>query len=156
MKTCTNCKTEKPLAAFSRDKRRGHAARCKECRKAEVNAWRAANRDSYNEKERARYARTPTKWSGHLKRRYGIDSVEYAERLKAQNGCCAICKASAAALAETLAVDHDHATGKVRGLLCAKCNQMLGCARDRQEVLRAGAEYLCAEAARVFIESVMA
>lgn len=154
MKTCTNCKTDKPITAFSRDARRGHAARCKECRKAEVNAWRAANRDSYNEKERARYARTPAKWAGHLKRRYGIDAAEYAKRLASQRGCCAICKIGADVLGETLAVDHDHATGFVRGLLCAKCNRMLGCATDRPDVLRAGAEYLInAEAATEFIRA---
>lgn len=81
---------------------------------------------------------------------------EYAERLNQQGGCCAICGATAESIGQTLAVDHDHETGAVRGLLCAMCNRMLGCAKDRPEVLRAGADYLInAEAAKVFIESVM-
>ncbi|UOD28766.1 endonuclease VII domain-containing protein [Massilia violaceinigra] len=156
MKTCTACQQEKPLTGFSRDKRRGHAARCKDCRKAEVTAWRTKNRESYNASERQRYAESPAKWERHLRSKYGISLAEYAERLAAQGGCCAICRASGDALRETLAVDHDHATGAVRGLLCAKCNRMLGCAVDRPEVLRAGAEYLInAEAARVWIEAVM-
>lgn len=156
MKNCTACQQKKPLTAFSRDKRRGYAARCKECRKAEVNAWRAKNRAAYNASERAKYAASPAKWERHLRSKYGIGAQEYAERLAAQGGCCAICRGAAEALGETLAVDHDHATGKVRGLLCAKCNRMLGCANDRPEVLRAGAEYLAinAEAAVAWIEAV--
>ena len=155
MKTCTACQQQKPLAAFSRDKRRGHAARCKECRKAEVNAWRAKNRDAYNAAEREKYATFPAKWERHLRSKYGIGAAEYAGRLAEQGGCCAICRAAAEVLRETLAVDHDHATGKVRGLLCAKCNRMLGCANDRPEVLRAGADYLTinAQAAVAFIEA---
>lgn len=156
MRTCTACNQEKPLSAYSKDKRRGHQARCKECRKAEVNAWRVKNRESYNASERRRYAESPAKWERHLRSKYGITAAEYAKRLDQQHGCCAICKASAESLGQTLAVDHDHETGAVRGLLCAECNRMLGCAKDRPEVLRAGAEYLInAEAARVFIGSVM-
>lgn len=156
MKLCTGCGETKPLSLFSRDKRRGHANRCKECRKAEVNAWRAKNREKLNATERQRYATSPAKWERHLRSKYGIGAEDYAERLAAQNGACAICCVSAEALGETLAVDHDHSTGSIRGLLCAKCNRMLGCAKDRPEVLRAGAEYLInAESAVVFIESAM-
>lgn len=154
MRICTACKIEKPFSCFSRDKRRGHQARCKECRKAELGAWREKNRDAYNASERQRYAQSPAKWARHLRSKYGIGPMEYAERLAKQNGCCAICKTSAESLGETLAVDHDHMTGAVRGLLCAKCNRMLGCANDRPEVLRAGAEYLInAEAAAEFIKA---
>lgn len=153
MRTCTACKQSKPLWEFNRDKRRGHQARCKECRKVEVNAWRAKNRDAYNASERRRYSESPAKWERHLRSKYGISAAVYAERLAKQGGCCAICKASAQSLGETLAVDHDRKTGAVRGLLCAKCNRMLGCAVDRPEVLRSGAEYLInAEAAKAFME----
>lgn len=157
MKTCSICLQTKPLSAFHPDKRRGHCSRCKECNKAKVREWRAANRDAYNLAERQRYAASPAKWERHLRSKYGISAAEYAERLEKQGGCCAICRAEPGAIGETLAVDHDHATGKVRGLLCAKCNRMLGCAIDRPDILRAGADYLAinAEAARVFIESVM-
>ena len=142
MKTCAACKQEKPLSSFSKDKRRGHAARCKECRKLEVNAWRAKNREAYNASERQRYADSPGKWERHLLNKYKIDAEKYAGMLADQGGCCAICKKSAADLKETLAVDHDHVTSKVRGLLCAKCNRMLGCATDDPKILTAGAVYL--------------
>jgi hypothetical protein len=153
MKTCTKCKTTKPLDGFYRDKRRGHTSRCKLCRNADLKAYIAKNRGRENAKERDRYAKSPAKWERHLRNKYGIDAAAYAALLANQGGCCAICRSDAKAIGETLAVDHDHVTGLVRGLLCAKCNRMLGCAIDRPEVLRAGADYLNAQAAQAFIES---
>jgi hypothetical protein len=157
MKTCSVCLSNKALSDFHKDRRRGHSSRCKGCNKAKVNEWRAKNRESYNATERQRYAESPAKWERHLRRKYGIGADEYSNRLESQGGCCAICKASAKAMGETLAVDHDHGTGMVRGLLCAKCNRMLGCANDAPEVLRAGAEYLSinAEAATTFIRAYL-
>jgi hypothetical protein len=142
MRTCTACNETKPLAAFSRDKRPGHQARCKECRKAEVNAWRTKNREAYNASERRKYLESPAKWERHLKSKYGITAKVYDDLLAAQNGACAICARTASDLGETLAVDHDHVTDAIRGLLCAMCNRMLGCARDVSDVLRSGAAYL--------------
>ncbi len=142
MRTCTTCNISKPLADFHPDKRRGHAARCKACNTVAVRQWRSDNRDTYNAKERQRYADSPTRWKTHLKRKYGITAEAYAAMLDSQGGACGICRAIAADIDETLAVDHCHATGAVRGLLCAKCNRMLGCANDRPEVLRAAADYL--------------
>jgi len=156
MKTCTKCDQVKPLDGFYRDKRRGHSARCKVCRNAEHRAWVRANRQRENSKERKRYAESPAKWERHLRSKYGITAAVYFEMLDAQGGCCAICRSDAKTINQTLAVDHDHATGAVRGLLCAGCNRMLGCATDRPDVLLAGAGYLNAKAAQVFIESFMA
>ena len=56
--------------------------------------------------------------------------------LAAQEGRCAICNNPAKC------VDHDHATGKVRGILCAGCNRALGFMFDKPALLRRGAEYL--------------
>jgi hypothetical protein len=50
-------------------------------------------------------------------RRYDITQKEYDSLLESQNGCCAICHREV-----TLTVDHDHITGKIRGLLCNRCN----------------------------------
>lgn len=63
---------------------------------------------------------------------YGITLIEYESLLKKQKGVCAICKTKGVkidnrtGLQMRLAVDHDHKTGKVRGLLCCKCNLLLG------------------------------
>jgi hypothetical protein len=82
-----------------------------------------------------------------LKRYYGLSLNDYAEMYRIQDGKCAICK-----LPETdkdrygnvrvLAVDHCHKSGSVRELLCYSCNSMLGQAKDNEQVLLAGADYI--------------
>lgn len=82
-----------------------------------------------------------------LMRYYGISISEYAEMYRKQDGKCAIChhpettKDHRGEL-RVLAVDHCHDTGAVRELLCYSCNSMLGQAKDKVEVLLAGAEYI--------------
>lgn len=64
-----------------------------------------------------------------LKYNYGITHQQYEELFKQQNGCCAICgnvEEVEICGRRTLSVDHNHKTGKVRGLLCRKCNRALG------------------------------
>lgn len=60
-----------------------------------------------------------------LKYRYGLTLAEYQALALAQDFACAICL-GVCATGRRLSVDHDHATGKVRGLLCATCNASLG------------------------------
>lgn len=73
-------------------------------------------------------------------RRYGITDAQYDDMLEAQNGTCAICNREPEG--KRLAVDHDHTTGAIRGLLCDHCNHVLGKAEDRAEWLRNAADYL--------------
>jgi hypothetical protein len=69
---------------------------------------------------------------------YGID-LETAKRLRASRQCD-ICKT--AMTQETLRIDHCHATGRVRGAICGRCNALLGCAKDSQATLASAIEYL--------------
>lgn len=79
----------------------------------------------------------------HLKRTYGITPEEYDMMLQEQGGVCAICGDDRVPAHYTgLVPDHDHSTGKVRGLLCNQCNLMLGHARDDISILAKGIEYL--------------
>lgn len=82
----------------------------------------------------------------NLKQYQGMTEVEYSEKLREQNGVCAICKQPETAFSKgvprVLAVDHCHVTGGVRKLLCSNCNLMLGNAKDNPSALRAGADYL--------------
>ena len=64
--------------------------------------------------------------SAMLKYEYGITLDDYNKMFNAQEGKCAICKKHQNELKKTLCVDHDHKTGKVRGLLCGRCNAGLG------------------------------
>lgn len=75
------------------------------------------------------------------KRLYGIGPEEYAALLEAQGAGCAICRGQSSD-GTGLAVDHDHTTGRTRGLLCSSCNNGLGRFRDDPVLLRAAAEYL--------------
>ena len=72
---------------------------------------------------------------------YGLALGQYDELKAYQNGTCAICERATGAT-KKLAVDHDHETGYVRGLLCGPCNGMLGTARDDVEFFRRAVEYL--------------
>lgn len=74
-----------------------------------------------------------------LRKDYGINGEDYDAMLAEQDGACAICGAESQA---SLDVDHDHDTGRVRGLLCRQCNVMLGFARDNATILRRAASYV--------------
>jgi hypothetical protein len=63
-------------------------------------------------------------WDSTLRRQFGITGAQYVEQLRRQSGGCAICGRHPKT--NRLAVDHDHKTGKVRGLLCSPCNRHLG------------------------------
>ena len=73
----------------------------------------------------------------NLRRLYGISLKEYETTLVAQGGGCAICQTT-----HDLVVDHDHANGKVRKVLCRNCNSGLGQFRDNPALLRVAANYL--------------
>ena len=80
--------------------------------------------------------------ASHRKRKYGLTSEEYDTMFKTQGGRCAICGEDQDNMPYKLDVDHDHNTGKVRGLLCHSCNLILGSARDRIDLLYQAATYL--------------
>lgn len=82
-----------------------------------------------------------------LRQEYGIDEATYEHLLRSQGGVCAICHKPESVLSphgrpEPLCVDHDHATERVRGLLCRACNAGLGKYHDDPNLLRAAATYL--------------
>ena len=83
-----------------------------------------------------------------LKSRYGITRAEYNRILRTQGGVCAICSTPPRGLDKrgnrerALAVDHDHLTKKIRGLLCVLCNSGLGRFGDNPLLLRRALEYL--------------
>lgn len=140
MKTCTKCKREIPTDAFYRDRRRpnGRMSRCKQCKKAAYSRWYAMHPDINQKRYKENRDRERDR---HLIKKYGIDGVGYASLLRRQGGVCKICGAKEPAH-KRLDVDHDHETGKVRGLLCATCNQLLGYAHDDLAVLAAAIKYL--------------
>jgi hypothetical protein len=90
-----------------------------------------------------KYAENKEQWrEKELKKKYGINLNDYNEMYAAQNGCCKICGKHQLDVNRPLCVDHNHNTGKVRGLLCNWCNSMLGYALDNKETLLNGIKYL--------------
>jgi hypothetical protein len=160
MKRCRLCGHTKALDDFYRDRaaRDGHRPECKTCtaarRKAayaanrereirRVVAWQRANPERYASRQRE-FAATGRKAiadrKSHLKRKYGLTPQQYDAMLAAQGGVCLICREKPGDL--PLHVDHDHATGEVRGLLCIRCNNAIGLFQESQDLFQAAANYL--------------
>ena len=129
-----HCRTCDQTADFTRQ----DARECRECAKTRVRAWREANPEKY----RAGYQRDNNKKEQRraalIESRYGITVAQYEQMLEDQAGCCKVCSTGGV----TLDIDHDHATGEVRGLLCRRCNLTLGLYNDNADHLEALASYL--------------
>lgn len=152
--TCTKCGEAKPLTGYSRN-REGFRRDCKVCRYAYSEAWKRANKDRVTAKvtewrnknphlvkasyQRA-YQKNPWLWRDKVLKKYGLTREQYNAILHKQGGVCAICKKPPKDRA--LAVDHCHATNKVRGLLCGSCNNGLGRFKDSVELLNVAITYL--------------
>jgi hypothetical protein len=101
-----------------------------------VNNWQKNNPDKYNFSQ----------WKWALKRKYNLTVEEYEEIFNTQNGVCAICLNPETYVYNgrtyRLAVDHCHTTGKVRGLLCKDCNQILGRFNEDLDRFQRAIEYI--------------
>lgn len=139
-KRCRDCKIEKDSAQFVKNKvcKDGIDTLCKECNRKRVKQWRKSNPDK-RKLQRKREARC-TK-NKDLKRLYGITIEQYEEMLEAQGHVCAICK-NPEVFDRLLSVDHCHTTGKIRGLLCCRCNSGIGWLQDSIENLKQAIKYL--------------
>jgi len=109
-------------------------------------SWRMAHRDELNaewsEKWRTDEAfREARKAAARIRRlaKYGLTQADYERMLREQNGMCLFCHRRPA---RGLVVDHDHATNRVRGLLCDNCNSGLGFFEDDAARMRTGADYI--------------
>jgi hypothetical protein len=143
-KTCTKCKDELDLECFNKHNtgKYGRNSICKACESKRVVAWQQANPDKVRARSK-RFAAQPRvkeyrrDWA--LKNKYGIDAGTYDAMLAEQSGVCAVCKMESD---KPLSVDHDHVTGKVRGLLCNNCNMAIGLLADDEQRLRSAADYV--------------
>ena len=80
--------------------------------------------------------------ANHIKSTYGVTQEWYDEQLSKQQGGCAICGTTDTGYHPNFHVDHCHATGNVRGLLCSNCNTSLGKFKDDKEILQKAIDYL--------------
>ena len=140
-KTCTRCGTTKPLDEFPKQRagRYGRAAACKACHSAQMRQRRALESQEERDARLAGYRRY------QLISNYGITPEEFDRLLDAQGGRCAICGATdprGRVRGSRMHVDHDHATGRVRGLLCFPCNSGMGHFEDDASRLGDAIAYL--------------
>lgn len=135
MKICRTCSKEKEESEFYSRTRYGRTDYNLDCKPCFLTASMARHNPV------VRYRK-------ELPKKFGITWEDYLGLHKKQAGVCAICKTSIKVNGEHVHrdesgfVDHNHTTGKVRGLLCNKCNRALGLFRDSKEVLEAATKYL--------------
>lgn len=83
----------------------------------------------------------PAKWKSNLKTKYGITPEDYSRMMIAQDGVCAICR-GVDVRGKKLAVDHNHVTGQVRGLLCGSCNSAIGLLKENPDRIARALSYI--------------
>lgn len=145
MKRCTKCGKCKPLTEFNIVFRRATGKRkyyssCKACFRITRSAWESRNPARKRERRR----------QYHLHAKFCMSEDDYNAMLAEQGGICAICGKTAEenlsrgkkGRRRALSIDHDHATGATRGLLCDQCNFILGHAQDDPRILTAAIAYL--------------
>jgi hypothetical protein len=142
--TASNQKYGRYICApcFSARQRKYHeAAKARdpewEAKRRAVKVSRRAERTP--EKKEADRRRDYNRW---LVKNYGITIEQYDSMFEEQSGKCAICQTEKPRGKGGFHVDHDHATGKVRKLLCTSCNMALGLLNDNEELLVKASEYL--------------
>ena len=144
-KRCTICKETKPEGQFHRNKNY-HDGRSRICMACAINLrkeYARKNLPKLNEKQKERYRKNPERYADYERRsHYGMEPGEYARMLAAQDGRCAICGTDNPAPRRNFAVDHCHETGRVRGLLCGKCNTGIGQLQHSKDIILRAIEYL--------------
>lgn len=116
----------------------------KAARRAEQSrVWREKNRDTHLPKKRHYYQENKDRWrEREYQKKFGLSLAEVDAMLEAQGNVCAICKADEPQGTGRFHVDHCHATGVVRRLLCHPCNTGLGLFKDDPRLLVEAAVYL--------------
>lgn len=128
-KVCPSCDEEKDVSEFYPNKRGTPAGKCKPCCL------------EYNKRtDKATKAESGRR--SHLRNKYGITLEQYNDMLKKQKECCAICSRHQSEFKTRLAVDHNHATGEIRGLLCSYCNHRIVGRHRNGDLLRRIADYV--------------
>lgn len=140
-KICSHCKKVKKLNSFytSKTQSSGLQSNCKDC-----NRYISKTFYQCSDKNKTKLDSRKTL----LKCKYGLSLEDYDNLLLIQNGVCAICGCKETSISnkkggvDSLRVDHCHTTGKVRGLLCSKCNFGIGNFKDSLQLLISATSYI--------------
>lgn len=136
-KTCTTCKEAKLLDEFQKAPKgkHRHKAKCRACCSVQKSEYK-----------KRRFAANPD-WQLEqgYRRKYGMTLADYDRMYAVQCGRCALCNSDKPGAPHgRFCVDHDHQTGRVRALLCQKCNVGLGHFNDDPSMLKLAAQYITA------------
>lgn len=121
---------------------------CRSCRNTSARKWREKNREKSRKSVREWHAKNSHKLQrlrrlSRLKTAYGLSGEAYEALLTGQAFGCAICGSQqGCSKGRKLFVDHNHETKKIRGLLCSKCNFLIGIAGDKPEILSKAISYI--------------
>lgn len=147
LKFCNGCKEYRSKGDFNTDKtsKDGKGYRCRPCRKKyrrreEVKARTSAYNKKYALDNPELMKQKDRK--NMLKRFWNMSVKEYETLSNKQNGTCALCDKTESNPHKRLCIDHDHKTGKIRGLLCDNHNRAMGLFKDSIEDLEKAIEYL--------------
>lgn len=114
-KICSACKKKKSWDNFYLRSDRPNPtpqSECKECGVKRSRKYYHKHTDGFRKK--------------HLRYKFGLTIKDYDKLYNEQSGCCAVCEKHQSELKRALAVDHNHETGQIRGLLCSGCNPAIG------------------------------
>jgi recombination endonuclease VII len=134
-----------------RRKRYAEDPKFRKQRLAVNNRWRKRNKEKISAQKKDYWRSLPPEQRAriiariddrHIRRVYGLTRDDYADMLASQHGRCRGCLKPFTAFKRRLAVDHCHATGAIRGLLCNKCNAGLGCFDDDPDRMIRMADYI--------------
>lgn len=142
---CCGCKQLLPLSSYYRGADLDYHYMCKDCDKARRKKYYKEHGDLVRKQQKIYNEKNPDIGKCFkLRSTFGITLNEYKQKLEAQNNVCSICKSSDPGKknAKYLAVDHDHSTRKIRGLLCGGCNKLIGFAKEKTEILEEAIQYL--------------
>lgn len=144
-KVCSLCKEELPATldyfTLNQDRLR---SRCKICHNTMRTLYRFKNKDKVNRRERRRKT-TYSRYTAMIYTIYRLREEDVVFLMDNQKGCCAICGKSLVNpiwSKSDMHIDHCHTTGNVRGLLCGKCNWLLGVAKEDPSVLESAVQYV--------------
>lgn len=159
VRRCRICGEDKDINEFRKAERGKPGTLCKPCAAERLRNWRRGNpewrareaarrkADTAYQERRKNYNRD--RYYGieertrdlYLRRQFGITLGQYRDLEAQQGGGCAICGEKCKS-GRDLAVDHDHATGAIRGLLCMNCNRAIGWFQEDPELMEKAAQYV--------------
>ncbi len=145
IKKCTKCESEWPadLDHYYKDqsKKDNLSSSCKRCQQEHhknlpVSDAKRESKRRYKQTVKGKFAY----WKHHIKAAYGMTPEDYYAMFDKQKGSCGICKKEVNG--KRMCIDHDHVTGKIRELICDRCNKAIGLCEDNRELLRRMISYI--------------